>query len=312
MLSFHYICLETRHDMKTIDINRYVLSGAGANGESYDCLDERDVMLKLYNADYPMQTVIDELEIARKVYSMGVPSPEPGELVRCGERLGIRFHRIEGKRSFSRAVADEPERVGEYAREFAVYGKRLHSTVCPEGMFPSQKELYLRFLDADRLFDADEHDVMRRFIESMSDDMTAVHGDFHMGNILTTLPKRAPMSDPHDIFFIDVGYFAVGCPLLDVSMLYNICTYADEEFVQKEMHIGREVARKFWRSFVDEYFFGPENLGRKWFGEGVTPSEIDEKLIPYVAIKLLLVGFNAGEIPSGYMPVMKKALKLMA
>lgn len=298
--------------MKTIDISRYALSGAGANGESYDCLDERDVMLKLYNADYPMQTVIDELEIAKRVYSIGVPSPEPGELVRSGERLGIRFHRINGKRSFSRAVADEPERVEEYAREFAAYGKKLHATACPEGMFPSQKELYLKFLDADRLFDADEHDVLRRFILSMSDDMTAVHGDFHMGNVLTTLPKGAPMSDPHDVFFIDVGYFASGCPLLDVSMLYNICAYADEEFIRKEMHIGRELAMRFWRAFADEYFFGPEKLGERWFGEGVTTSDVDVRLIPYVAVKLLLVGFNAGGIPAGYIPIMKKALKLMA
>lgn len=297
--------------MDTIDMSRFVLSGAGANGQSFDCIDDENLMLKLYNASYPVQPVIDELEIARKVYSLGVPSPKPGELVQVGDRMGILFRRVVGKRSFSRALADEPERVDEYAREFARYGKMLHSTVCPSGMFPDQKDLYLGFLDADKDFNAEEHGLIRRFIEAMPDCDTAVHGDFHMGNLLTTLPSGAPMSDPHEVLYIDMGYFAHGCPLLDVGMLDCICNYADAEFVQKEMHISQEVAGRFWKAFVDEYFFGPEKLGEKWFGAGVKPEDIGEKMLPYTAVKLLLVDYNVGFMPESYVAVVRKALKLM-
>lgn len=298
--------------MEEIDLSRYILSGAGANGESYDCIDDDSIMLKLYNAGYPVQPVIDELEIAKKVYAIGVPSPEPGELVRCGGRMGIRFRKIRGKRSFSRAIADEPDRVEEYAREFARHGKMLHSTVCPEGMFPSQKELYLSFLDADRSLDANERSTVRSFIESMPDSDMAVHGDFHIGNLLTTLPEGSPMTDPHEIFFIDVGYFAHGCPLLDIGMMACVCLHSDEEFVMKEMHVTKDVTARFWRVFVDEYFFGPEKLGEKWFGEGVRASDIDTLILPYTAVKMLLVEFNAGAFPPSFIPVIKDALKLMA
>jgi len=298
--------------METVDMSRYVRTGAGANGESFDCLDDPNLMLKLYNASYPVQPVIDELEIARKVYDLGIPSPEPGHMVEVDGRLGIKFRRIVGKRSFSRALADEPERVEEYAREFARCGKKLHSTVCPENMFPNQKKEYLAFLDENKELSDEEKAKFRRFILSMPDTVTAVHGDFHIGNLLTTLPKGAPMSQEHDLYYIDMGYFAQGCPLLDLGMLDCVCNHTDDEFRFKEMHIRYDLSHKFWEYFKDEYFFGPEKMGEKWFGKDVKPEDIDELMLPYSAVKVLLIAFNAGFIPESYHPLIKKALKLMA
>lgn len=292
-------------------MSRYVLTGAGANGESYDCLDDETLMLKLYNASYPVQPVIDELDVAKRVFDLGVPSPKPGELVEVDGRLGIKFRKVVGKRSYSRALADEPQRVEEFAREFARYAKLLHSTKCPSEMFPDQKSQYLALLDADVDFNYEEHELMRRFILSMPDADTAVHGDLHMGNLLTTLPKGAPITDPHDVLFIDLGYFASGCPLLDIGMLDNVCNYADEGFRQHEMHVGIDVTSKFWNYFVDEYFFGPEKFAEKWFSKGVRPADIPELMLPYTAIKLLLVGFNIGSMPESYIPMIKRAMTLM-
>jgi len=297
--------------METVDMSRFVLSGAGANGESYDSLDDKNVMLKLYNASYPKQPVIDELEIARKAFEIGVPSPEPGELVEVDGRLGIKFRRVIGKRSFSRALADEPERVEEYAREFARNGKLLHSIHCPEGLVPNQKAIYLGLLEKDKAFGEEDKAKMRRFLEAMPDCDTAVHGDFHMGNILTTLPKGAPITEPHDVLYIDIGYFAAGCPLLDIGMLDCICHYLTDEFREREMHIGADIAAKFWDYFVDEYFFGPEKLGEKWFGAGITPDAIADKILPYTAVKMLLVEYNAGFMPPEYVELINKALNQM-
>lgn len=292
----------------TVDLSRFVRSGAGANGESYDSLDDPNLMLKLYNAEYPVQPLIDELEIARKVYSIGVPSPEPGHIVRVGDRLGIIFRRVDGKRSYSRALADEPERVDEFAVEFARVCRKLHSTECPEGMFPSEKSQFLKLLEADVTFTAAEQAKLRKIIMDMPDSMTAVHGDLHMGNVLTTLPKGRPLSDPHDIYFIDLGYFAYGCPLLDVAMLYNVCVFADEDFRKAEMHVDGELSGKFWNAFAGEYFFGEDRLAEKWFGEGVTMEDVNEHMMRYVSVKLLLVEFNIGSMPENYVPMVRETL----
>ena len=106
-----------------IDLNEYERVGEGANGASYNHKSDPNIMLKLYLRNF--EAAEKELELAKKVYAMGIPSPEPGDLVTDGERMGIRFRRMQGKRSYSRACGDEPERTEEYAREFAqLYLKR--------------------------------------------------------------------------------------------------------------------------------------------------------------------------------------------
>ena len=63
-----------------ISLKDYVLSGGGFNGESYFHRDDPTVMLKLY---FPgkIQQPLDEMTLSRKVYEMGIPTPEPGEYV---------------------------------------------------------------------------------------------------------------------------------------------------------------------------------------------------------------------------------------
>ena len=102
-----------------ISLDDYVLSGGGANGESSDHLHDPSVMLKLYFPGKVRQP-LDEMLLARKVYDLGIPTPEPGDYVVTDDgRYGIRFKRIVGKKSFTRATADEPERVAEFAAQFA-------------------------------------------------------------------------------------------------------------------------------------------------------------------------------------------------
>ena len=80
-----------------ISLDDYVLTGGGFNGESYDHKTDPDVMLKLY---FPgkIRQPLDEMLMARKVYDLGIPSPEPGDYVVTEDgRYGIRFRRIPGK-----------------------------------------------------------------------------------------------------------------------------------------------------------------------------------------------------------------------
>lgn len=272
----------------------YVQSGEGANGCSYDQIGNPEVMVKLYNEGYDTKTIFSEQEVAEKVYKLGIPSPKPGEIVTDGKRIGIRFRRIVGKRSYSRMLSDEPERVEEFSREFASYCKRLHATECPEGLFPDAKEQFLSLLDADKLLSQPEKRIMGDFISSVPDCTTALHGDMHIGNAISTLPFGAPISSPHDIYFIDLGYFSRGCPLFDLGMMANICLYADDDFRFHDFHIRGDLSRKVWDYFVDEYFFGPENLAEKWFGEGADKTTVNRDMGKFFAVKMLLVEYNLG------------------
>lgn len=297
-------------DIERIDMNDYVRTGEGANGASYDCISDKSVMVKLYNPDYPVDPIYSELEVARKVYDLGVPSPEPGVLVTDGERIGIRFRKVIGKRSYSRVFAGEPERIEEYAREFAGLCKQLHSTECPEGFFPEAKPQFLHLLEASKTFNESEKSVIADFIRNVPDAVTALHGDMHFGNALTTLPVGAPLSDSHDICFIDLGYFARGCPFFDMGMMLNICLISDEDFRFHDFHITGEQTAEIWKYFVDEYFFGPDKLAEKYFGPGQTIDSVTKAMEPYAAVKLFLVEYNLGFMPPHYVTFIRKVFNL--
>ena len=91
-----------------IDLNDYVRTGEGANGASFNHKTDPSIMMKLYFRNFEAAAL--ELELAQKVYNLGIPTPEPGDLVTDGKQMGIRFRRIEGKKSYSRACGDNPER----------------------------------------------------------------------------------------------------------------------------------------------------------------------------------------------------------
>lgn len=283
-----------------IDINDYVKSGEGANGSSYDHIRDNSIMVKLYNPDYPTDTIAVELDVARKAYELGIPSPEPGELVTDGERIGIRFKRIVGKRSHARAVSQEPERCAEFAREFARMCVKFHSIECPKGTFPDAKEQFLNLVAAEKCFTDSEKAPIRAFIQALPDTTTVLHGDMHLGNTLTTLPIGAPFSEPHETYFIDLGYLSQGYPMLDLGMLQNICLYAGEDFRVESFHIDGRMTAEFWDYFVDEYFFGNDHLAEKYFGKGADKAAVNEGLKKFTAVKLFLVSYNIGMMPPLY------------
>ncbi len=252
-----------------ISLNDYVLSGGGFNGESYDHKTDPSVMLKLY---FPgkIQQPLDEMTLARKVYDLGIPSPEPGEYVVTEDgRYGIRFRRILGKKSYSRATGDNPEKVEQYATEFAQMCKFLHSTHVDPSQFQNVKDRYYRLLADNPFFTSEEKDKLGKFIADTPDEDTAIHGDLQFSNAIFAGDKK---------YFIDLGDFCYGNHLFDVAMVYLCCYLSGEDFIQETFHMPKALSRKFWDCFAPVYFGSGRNL-----------KEIEEEIMPYAGLKTLII-----------------------
>lgn len=252
-----------------IDIKDYVLSGGGANGESYDHLTDPNVMLKLY---FPgkIQQSLDELNRARKVFDLGVPSPKPGKYVVTEDgRYGILFHRIPGKVSFSRATGDHPERVQEYAKEFAQMCRQLHAIHVDTTQFENIKDRYTRLLIENQFFTSNEKDKLSHFIEDVPNTDTAIHGDLQFSNAIFTEYQR---------YFIDLGDFCYGNPLFDLGMVYLSCNLSDETFIKETFHMDKATAIKFWEAFALAYFGKERSL-----------KEIEEEIKPFAGLKTIII-----------------------
>ena len=254
-----------------IDLNDYELVGEGANGASYNHKQDNSVMLKMYFRNFEAAKL--ELELAQKVYAAGIPTPEPGDLVTDGERLGIRFRRIEGKKSYSRACGDDPEHTEEYAREFAQMCKKLHAIHLDTSQFENVKDRLFAMLAENPFFNEDEKAKLHDFIANTPDTDTAIHGDLQFSNGIFV-----DENGTRKRFFIDLGDFCYGNPLFDVGMVYLCCKLNGEEWTQLQYHMSNATAARFWDAFAREYF-GPE----------ADLKDVEQLILPYAGLKVLII-----------------------
>ena len=271
-------------EAKKISLEDYVLSGGGANGESFDHKTDKSVMLKLYFPGKARQP-LDEMMLARKVFALGIPTPEPGEYVVTDDgRYGILFRRITGKKSFSRATADHPENVKEYAETFAGMCLDLHAKHVDTTQFESVKTRYFHLLEESPFFTPAEKDRIGRFISDAPDTDMAIHGDLQFSNAIFVGDHR---------YFIDLGDFCYGYNRFDVGMVYLCCNLSPEPFV-KTFHMSKALAGKFWEHFAPAYFGSDRPL-----------KDIEEEILPYAGLKTLIIERDMKEP----MPVFRDALK---
>jgi uncharacterized protein (TIGR02172 family) len=251
-----------------INLDDYVHSGEGANGESFFHRTDPTVMMKLYHPG-KVQQPLDEMMMARKVFDLGIPSPEPGEYVTDGVRYGIRFRRIEGKVSYSRATADHPEKVAQYAAEFAGMCLDLHKIHVDTASFENVKDRYYRLLAENPFFTKGEKDAIGRFIADCPDTDTAIHGDLQFSNAIFVGDKR---------YFIDLGDFCYGYSLFDTGMVYLCCCISEPAFIEEVFHMPKSLSVKFWEEFAHAYFGADRSL-----------KDIEEQIRPYAGLKTLIV-----------------------
>ena len=254
-----------------IDLNDYIRTGEGANGASYNHKTDPSIMMKMYFRNF--EAAAKELELAQKVYAAGIPTPEPGDLVTDGERLGIRFKRIANKKSYSRACGDEPERTEEFAREFAQLCKKLHAIHVDTTQYESVKDRLYKMLADNPFFTDEQKEKIHAFIAAAPETDTAIHGDLQFSNGIFTEENgvRTP-------YFIDLGDFCYGYNRFDLGMVYLCCCLSDEAFIQEAFHMPKSLAIRFWEYFAPAYFGADRPL-----------KDIEEEVGPYAGLKTLIV-----------------------
>ena len=228
-------------------------------------------MMKLYFRNFEAAAL--ELELAKKVYNMGIPTPEPGDLVTDGTQMGIRFRRIEGKKSYSRACGDNPERTDEYAREFARMCRQLHATHVDTSLFENVKDRLYRMLDANPDFTPEQKRKIHDFIAAAPDADTAIHGDLQFSNGIFVEENGVRKQ-----YFIDLGDFCYGYYMFDLGMVYLCCCLNDEAWTMEQYHMSNATARRFWDAFAREYF-GPD----------ADLEEMERQVKIYAGLKTLIV-----------------------
>lgn len=260
---------------KKLDLSKYTEVGASFLSHAYNS-EDGDSMIKVYGARVPKWMVAQEKAVAKAVMMFGIPTPLVGTLYEDGESTALDFERIEGKRSFSRIISEEPERLEEMTVRFARMCKKLHSTKCDTNMFSDRTVFYRQAVANAEFLTPEEKAKAMKFIDSIPAAETCLHGDMQLSNVITT--------EKEDMW-IDLSDFGYGNPMLDMGMWYFQARLNDERIMKNLFHFGQDTMDRIWPVFVKEYF-GADTPAKQ--------EEVNRSIEPYAALHMLYLGASYG------------------
>ena len=270
-----------------IDMNDYEESGDGFTAISYNHKGGGR-MMKLYSEFVPTTEPLRELRASKAISQLGLNIPKALRLVTDGKRVGVEFERIGGKRSFARAISQEPEKLEDYTREFARMCKKLHATPCNTSVFVPADNRFLKAVNKSKSFTDEEKGRIVDFIMSVPRTTNCIHGDMHTGNALMAGGEE---------YWIDLSDFGYGNPLYDLGMLYFVSyCCGDDDMAMRLFHVNVEKMHQVWYYFVDEYF-----------GKEKSQEEVHKLIAPFAALYMVHFEDRGGLLP-GMKEFMRKQL----
>lgn len=271
-----------------INLDDYYQTGEGGTALTYNHKDGK-TLAKLFMKGMGAETTEREFLVNRIVYSSGLPTPEPIRLVTDGERFGAEYELINGKRSFTRIISQEPGQLEPLSRRFAVLARQIHETPADTTRLPDMRELVrgwmMRYVNLPQRY----RDRIIAFIDAIPSTPMCLHGDLHIGNVIT---------DGKRDLWIDVGDFAYGVPEWDLGMMYYSTHFMSAERAENIFHLDLETLGRHWDVFAGEYY------------QTDSKEELDARvrgLYPFIAVK---IAFLTAKLGNGISPVSEGLLQL--
>ena len=230
---------------RVVSVEGCEVIGEGFNGKVYRI--DRDNVVKTYKNSDALSEIMHEREVAKLALILGVPTAISYDVVKVGDSYGSVFELLSAK-SFSKLLADEPDKFDWCVSEYVKMLKKIHSTVVPKGKLPSMKEKTLAIVRRmkDMLPDG-AGDKLLRMTEEIPESDHMVHGDFHTKNIVLA---------GDEVLVIDMDTLSVGDPIFDLVHMYNAYVgYSeyDPGIVLAFQGYPAATARRFWHETLAAY-----------------------------------------------------------
>ena len=252
---------------KQINLNDYVQTGEGGTSLTYTHK-SRPALAKLFNPGREAEQAEHEFLMAQTVFQMGIPTPQPLQLITDGERQGVEYELIAHKRSLTRIISEEPERLEDVSLTFARMARQLHATKADTKRLPSVKNELRRFYQQKDLVSQEYKERALNFLDKAPDADTCVHGDMHIGNVIT---------DGQRTLWIDLGMFSYGLPEWDLAWLWSMSHYIDGQRSDFLLHITPETLKAHWDIFLPAY------LGTT---DSAAIDDYTKRLMPFYAVRV--------------------------
>ena len=254
-------------NFEKINLDDYFQTGEGGTALTYNHKNGK-TLAKLFMQSLAAENAVREFHTNQVVYESGLPTPQPIRLITDGERFGAEYELISPKRSFTRIISQEPDKLVPLSQRFAILARQIHETPADTQRLPDMKELVAYWIDKYEQLPDSYKERLHRTLDTIPTATTCLHGDLHIGNIIT---------DGSRDLWIDVGDFAYGVPEWDLCMMYYSTNFMSEARADNIFHLDLLTLRKHWEVFAKEYY-GTDSK------EAI--EEEERKLQPYIALKI--------------------------
>lgn len=219
--------------------------GRGANGTIYRI--DKDNVVKVYNNADALDDIKHEREVAKLALILGIPTAISYDVVKVGNSYGSVFELLNA-RSFSKILANEPDKIDWCVKEFVDMLKKIHSTVVPEGKLPDQKATVMGWAGfmQDYLPEAEGNKLLK-LVEEVPHDDHMLHGDYHTKNLEL---------QNDEVLLIDMDTLAVGHPIFELGSIFNsFIGYGecDKNLILNFQGFDHVMGENFWKKSLVAY-----------------------------------------------------------
>ena len=270
-----------KEEVQIIDLNDYVQTGEGGTALAYTRKDGK-TLAKLFIPSVAADNAAREFHINQVVYQSGLPTPKPIRLITDGTRFGAEYELIMPKRSFTRIISQEPDKLVPLSERFAVLAKQIHQTPADTTRLPDIRDMVSGWIAKISNLTDNLKARIDRFLDTVPSTPTCLHGDLHIGNIIT---------DGNREYWIDVGDFAYGTPEWDLGMMYYSANFLSAERADNIFHLDTDTLKAHWTAFAKAYY-GTDS-------QELLDAEV-QKLQPYIYV---MMAFLVSKLCDGKRPL---------
>ena len=226
--------------LRQISVDELTEIGHGQNGTVYRI--DSDTIVKVFRPHIDYKMVQNEIDKAKFVFMLGVPTAISYDIVRVGQCYGVVYELLNA-RDLADCMKEEPLHRDDYIRMFAAVMREMHTMEISSDQFPSSRATTLGALPytKGRIFTEEEYEKVKIILENVPERNTFIHGDCHAGNV---------MLQGDELMFIDLSCAGCGHPIFDLMSMYLTAACHQGELFQC---YTKEEAYCIWRLFLKTY-----------------------------------------------------------
>lgn len=244
MTGFNKI-IKVERALRQLSIDGCEQIGVGGVGTVYRL--DGDTIIKVFREGTTIDEVRKEITMSKEAFVMGTPTAISFDIVKVGSQYGLVYELLNAE-TLSSCIKRAPERIDEYARQYANLFRQLHSIEVPaDSNVPDaieherQQILHIR-----RYFPQESIDLLLQILDTIPTGNRLLHLDLQVKNT---------MMQDNELMLIDMGEMGYGHPVLDLGHAYSSMVLLIGNY-DAIVGIPSELGKKFWDLAINYYFEG--------------------------------------------------------